>query len=96
MSPVKDIVGHEKRLFCGRPGGGSGEKLTLVVDETVGSQQLEGVDLEQNPVEQQVVSRRTEFGFVAQARLGELLQEEASSGNVLMFEHYDPLCKVLI
>lgn len=73
----------------------SKKKLTLVVDETVCSQQFEGVDLEQNPVEQQVVSSRTEFGLVTQARLGELLREEASSGNA-GFEHYDLLCRVLI
>lgn len=50
----------------------------------MGGQQFEGVDLEQDPVEQQVVSRRTEFGFVTQARLGELLQEEASSGKACL------------
>lgn len=88
MPPVKEFVGHiKRRLLCGGPGGGRGEKLTLVVDETVGSQQLEGVDLEQNPVEQQVVSRRTEFGLVTQARLGELLQKEAR------LKHHDPLCR---
>lgn len=52
-----------------------GEKLTLVVDEAVGGEQFEGVDLEQDSVEQKVVSRRTELGFVTQTRLGELLQE---------------------
>lgn len=52
-----------------------GEKLTLVVDEAVGGEQLEGVDLEQDSVEQKVVSRRTDLGFVTQTRLCELLQE---------------------
>lgn len=74
-------VGHKKRLLCCEPGGGSGEKLTLVVDETVGGQKFEGVDLEQDAVEQQVVSRGTQFGLVTQARLGELLQEEASRSS---------------
>lgn len=56
--------------------GGGGEKLTLVVDEAVGGKQFEGVNLEQDSVEQKVVSRRTELCFVTQTRLGELLQEE--------------------
>lgn len=51
-----------------------GEKLTLVVDEAVGGEQFEGVDLEQDSVEQKVVSRRTELGFMTQTGLGELLQ----------------------
>lgn len=51
------------------------EKLTLVVDEAVGGEQFEGVDLEQDPVEQEVVSRGTELGFVAQTGLGELLRK---------------------
>lgn len=50
------------------------EKLTLVIDEAVGSEQLEGVDLEQHTVEEKIVSRRTELGFMAQTGLGELLQ----------------------
>lgn len=50
-----------------------GEKLTLVVDEAVGGEQFEGVDLKQDSVEQKVVSRRTELGFETQTRLGELL-----------------------
>lgn len=50
-----------------------GDKLTLVVDEAVGGQQFEGVDLEQDSVEQKVVSSRTELGFMTQTRLGELL-----------------------
>lgn len=41
-----------------------GEKLTLVVDEAVGGEQFEGVDLEQDSVEQKVVSRRTDLRFV--------------------------------
>lgn len=41
-----------------------GEKLTLVVDEAVGGQQLQGVDLKQDSVEQKVVSRGSEFGVV--------------------------------
>lgn len=51
------------------------EKLTLVVDEAVGGEQFEGVDLEQDSVEQKVVSRGTELGFVTQTGLGELLQK---------------------
>lgn len=41
-----------------------GEKLTLVVDEAVGGKQFEGVDFEQDSVEQEVVSCRTELGVV--------------------------------
>lgn len=52
-----------------------GEKLTLVVDEAVGGEQFEGVHLEQDSVEQKVVSSRTEFGIVTQTRLSELLQK---------------------
>lgn len=59
-------------LVCG------GEKLTLVVDEAVGGKQFEGVDLEQDSVEQKVVSRGTELGFVTQTRLSEFLQEATS------------------
>jgi len=55
-----------------------GEKLTLVVDEAVGGEQFEGVDLEQDSVEQKVVSRGTELGFVTQTGLGELLQEAST------------------
>lgn len=50
-----------------------GRTLTLVVDEAVGGQQFEGVDLEQHPVEQKVVSGGTELGVMAQTGLGELL-----------------------
>ena len=60
---------HAVRSACG------GEKLTLVVDEAVGGQQFEGVDLEQDSVEQKVMSGRTVLGFVTQTRLGELLQK---------------------
>lgn len=52
------------------------EKLTLVVDEAMGGEQFERVDLEQDSVEQEVVSCRTELGVVMQTRLGELLQEQ--------------------
>lgn len=51
-----------------------GEKLTLVVDEAVGGEQFEGVDFEEDSVEQEVVSCGTELGVVAQTRLRELLQ----------------------
>lgn len=54
---------------------GGGGKLTLVVDEAVGCEQFEGVDLEQHAVEQEVVSCGTELGLVAQTGLGKLLQE---------------------
>ena len=37
--------------------GGLG--LTLVADEAVGGQQLEGVDLKQHPVEEEIVGRGT-------------------------------------
>lgn len=53
------------------------KKLTLVVDEAVGGEQFEGVDLEQDSVEQKVVSCRTELGFVTQTRLRELLRKAA-------------------
>lgn len=49
-------------------------KPTLVVDEAVGGEQFEGVDFEQDSVEQKVVRCRTEVGIVAQTRLSELLQ----------------------
>lgn len=49
-------------------------KLTLVVDEAVGGEQFEGVDFEQDSVEQKVVSCGTEVGVVTQTRLRELLQ----------------------
>lgn len=59
-----------------------GEKLTLVVDEAVGGEQFEGVDLEQDSVEQKVVSRGTDLGFVTQTRLGELLQKKKYMSNI--------------
>jgi len=66
----------DRRTLCGNVGssGREGEKLTLVVDEAVGGEQFEGVDFEQDSVEQKIVSRRTEFGIVTQTRLCELLQ----------------------
>lgn len=42
----------------------------------MGGEQFERVDLEQDSVEQEVVSCRTELGVVMQTRLGELLQEQ--------------------
>lgn len=68
-------MGMKRRGFVAASLACGGEKLTLVVDEAVGGEQFEGVDLEQDSVEQKVVSRRTDLGFVTQTRLGELLQE---------------------
>lgn len=51
------------------------EKLTLVIDEAVGGEQFERVDLEQHSVEKKIVSGRTQLSFMAQTGLGELLQE---------------------
>lgn len=59
-----------------------GEKLTLVVDEAVGGEQFEGVDLEQDSVEQKVVSCGTEFGFMTQTGLRELLKEKRTRRSV--------------
>ena len=65
---------REQRDFRAASWSCGGEKLTLVVDEAVGGEQFEGVDLEQDSVEQKVVSCGTELGFVTQTRLCELLQ----------------------
>lgn len=62
-------------LACG------GEALTLVIDEAVGGEQFEGVDLEQDSVEQKVVSSGTELGFVAQTGLGEFLKGKQSDSQ---------------
>lgn len=40
-------------------------KLTLVVDEAVGGEQFEGVDLKQDSMEQKVVSCGTEVCIMA-------------------------------
>ena len=56
---IEKIDISDVSLVCG------GEKLTLVVDEAVGGEQFEGVDFKQDSVEQKVVSRRTELGFMA-------------------------------
>lgn len=68
MEPVKMTTGTEKRSICR-------VKLTLVIDEAVGGEQFEGVDLEQHTVEKKIVRGRTELSFMAQTGLGELLQE---------------------
>jgi hypothetical protein len=46
----------------------------LVADEAVGGQQLEGVDLKEHPVEEEVVGRGTQLRLLPHTRLGELLQ----------------------
>ena len=46
----------------------------MVADEAVGGQQLEGVDLKQHPVEEEVVGRGPQLRLLSHARLGELLQ----------------------
>ena len=50
------------------------ERLTLVADEAVCGQQLEGVDLKQHAVKQEVVGSGTQLGLLTHTRLGELLQ----------------------
>lgn len=72
----KGTRGNDQRRWKRSSGSASGkEKLTLVVDEAVGGQQLEGVDLEQHAVEEEIVSGGTELGFMAQTGLGELLRD---------------------
>lgn len=70
---VNVTTDSERGDFSAASSACGGEKLTLVVDEAVGGEQFEGVDLKQDSVEQKVVSRRTELGFETQTRLGELL-----------------------
>lgn len=65
LVPVRKSAGIERGAFAALCSSGGGEKLTLVVDEAVGGEQFEGVDLEQHSVEQKVVSCWTELGFMA-------------------------------
>lgn len=65
LEPVQKSAGTEGGAAAALYSAGGGEKLTLVVDEAVGGEQFEGVDLEQHSVEQKVVSCWTELGFMA-------------------------------
>lgn len=74
VTAVKMTRCTEIKIFSWAPNSARGDdKLTLVVDEAVGGEQFEGVDLEQDAVEEKVVSGRTELSFMTQARLSELL-----------------------
>lgn len=55
-------------------GQGSLLLLTLVVDEAVCCQQLQGMDLEEHAVEEEAVGRRPLVGVEGQARQNELLR----------------------
>lgn len=68
-------TGTERGAIAAPCSASGDEKLTLVIDEAVGGEQFEGVDLKQHTVEEKIVSGRTELSFMAQTGLSELLQE---------------------
>lgn len=69
------ITGTERGAIAAPCSTSGDEKLTLVIDEAVGGEQFERVDLKQHTVEEKIVSGRTELSFMAQTGLGELLQK---------------------
>lgn len=68
-------TGTERGAIAAPCSASSHKKLTLVIDEAVGGEQFERVDFEQHTVEEKIVSGRTEFSFMAQTGLCELLWE---------------------